>query len=285
MRTIQWLFLLCFVWLSASGQARAGEFEVKTIQYKNLVGRLYLPKTEAKVPAVIGFGGSDPSWGFADANGAMLASNGVAFIGLVYFKVDPALPPTLDHIPMEYFIGAVDFAETVEAIDARRLGVVSGSRGSEAGFLLAILDPRLRSVVMTTPSKVAWAGMTSARSAWTLRGQDIPALNLPEPNGGTQLQRFEVALRDADPVRAATFAFERIQGPILLISAEQDQVWPSTAMSQDIVNHLRAKNFAYPVTHKSYPTGHGFSQATAPEIKQMIVDHFIRTLGPGAQRP
>ncbi|MFZ6819248.1 alpha/beta hydrolase family protein [Undibacterium sp. Ji22W] len=271
--------LLCSLSLVCGiAQAQNFEFEVKKIAYKNLVAKLYLPKTSAKVPVVIAFGGSDPSWAHADANGEMMAKNGIAVIGVVYFKMAPSLPPTLDQIPMEYFIDAINYAETEAQLDATKIGVVSGSRGAEAGFLLAILDSRIKSVVITTPSKVAWGGMTSARSAWTYQGKDIPSMSLPEIENATQLERFHKALADQEQVRKAMFTFEKINGPILMISATNDQIWPCTAMTNDIVDYLKQKNFRYQVVHKSYPTGHGFSRESAPEIKQMIIDHFVQTL-------
>lgn len=269
------LLLTCTI---GTAHAQQYEFETKNIHYKNLVAKLYLPIAKEKVPAVIAFGGSDPSWAHADANGAMMASHGIAVIGLVYFKIDPSLPATFDQIPMEYFIDAINYAETHPQIDATRIGVVSGSRGSEAGFLLAILDPRIKSVVITTPSQLAWAGMTKNRSAWTYQGRDIPFLSLPDLDNATQIQRFQKALEDKTRVAEAMFAFEKIQGPILLISATEDQIWPCTSMTNDIVDYLKTKKFQFNVVHKSYPTGHGFSRETAPEIKQMIIDHFLHTL-------
>lgn len=271
--------LVCIsAFASHNALAQNFEFETRKVEYHNLVAKLYLPKTTGKVPAVIAFGGSDPSWGHADANGEMMARNGIAVVGVVYFKMDPSLPATLDQIPMEYFIKAVDYAQTVPQIDANRLGVVSGSRGAEAGFLLAILDQRIKSVVITTPSKVAWGGMTSAKSAWTYQGQDIASMSLPEVPGATQLERFQRALADQERVKKAMFSFEKINGPVLLISATNDQVWPGTAMSDDIVAYLKERNFTHSIIHKSYPTGHAFSRDTAPEIKQMIIEHFIHTL-------
>jgi pimeloyl-ACP methyl ester carboxylesterase len=281
-RTIVHLMIPTFVcfaaFVSHNAQAQNIEFETKNVEYKGLIAKLYLPKTAGKVPAVIAFGGSDPSWAHADANGEMMAKNGIAVIGAVYFKMDPSLPVSLDQIPMEYFIKAIDYAQTVPQIDANRIGVVSGSRGSEAGFLLAILDQRIKSVVITTPSKVAWGGMTSPKSAWTYQGKDIPSLSLPDLANATQLERFQLALADQEKVKKAMFSFERINGPVLLISAENDQIWPGTAMSNDIVVYLKQRNFAHSIIHKSYPTGHAFSRETAPEIKQMIIDHFIHTL-------
>lgn len=74
------------------------------------------------------------------------------------------------------------------------------------------------------------------------------------------------------------FAFEKINGPHLLLSASNDQIWPSTLMSKQTVDYLKAKQFSHQVEYKIYPTGHAFSSETAPEIKQMIIDHFVRTL-------
>jgi len=281
-RTIARLMISTFVcfapFVSHDAQAQNIEFDTKNVEYKGLIAKLYLPKTAEKIPAVIAFGGSDPSWAHADANGEMMAKNGIAVIGAVYFKMDPSLPVSLDQIPMEYFIKAIDYAQTVPQIDANRIGVVSGSRGSEAGFLLAILDQRIKSVVITTPSKVAWGGMTSPKSAWTYQGKDIPSLSLPDMTNATQLERFHLALADHEKVKKAMFSFEKINGPILLISAENDQIWPGTAMSNDIVAYLKQSKFAHSIIHKSYPTGHAFSRETAPEIKQMIIEHFIHTL-------
>ena len=271
-------FVCALLLLSGFCMAKPTEYDIKKVEYKNLIAKLYLPKTDKKVPVVIAFGGSDPSWGMADANGEMMARNGIAVIGLVYFKMDPSLPPTLDHIPLEYFIEAINYAETVPQIDAAKIGVVSGSRGSEAGFLISILDQRVKSVVITTPSHVAWGGMTTASSAWTYQGKDIPSMSLPDIKDVPQLQRFAKALEDQEQVRKAMFAFEKINGPLLLVSASNDQIWPSTPMSKQIVDYLKAKQFPHQVDHKIYPTGHGFSSETAPEIKQMIIDHFVRTL-------
>ena len=271
-------FICALLLLSGSCMAEPTEYDTKKVEYKNLIAKLYLPRTDKKVPVVIAFGGSDPSWGMADANGEMMARNGIAVIGLVYFKMDPSLPPTLDHIPLEYFIEAINYAESVPQIDAAKIGVVSGSRGSEAGFLISILDQRIKSVVITTPSHVAWGGMTTARSAWTYQGKDVPSMRLPDIKDVPQLQRFAKALEDKEQVRKAMFAFEKINGPLLLVSASNDQIWPSTPMSKQIVDYLKAKQFPHQVDHKIYPTGHGFSSETAPEIKQMIIDHFVRTL-------
>lgn len=272
--------ILSFMLFFNQAHAEFVEVEVKTVTYKNLVAKLFLPKVIGTVPAVIAFGGSDGGMNFAEANGAMIAPHGIAVLGIAYFK-EPGLPDTLDHIPIEYFINAIDYLETLPAVDGNRIGVVSGSRGSEAAFLLASMDRRIKSLAVTTPSEVAWYGMTSAQSAWTYNGMDIPALSLEPDETLPKLSRFEAALANQKLVRNSLFAFEKVNGPILMVSAENDQIWPSYAMSKDIEAYLKGHHFNYAVTHRSYPTGHMFTKETAPEIRQLIIDHFLQTLQVG----
>lgn len=278
----RWIFLfaLCFLTTFAGiASASQADYEIKTVKYKNLVASLYLPTSDHKVPVVIAFGGSDGGMNFGDANGKMIVPHGIAVLGLSYFK-SAGLPATLDRIPIEYFIEAVDYLQTLPQIDASRIGVVSGSRGSEAALLLASYDNRIRSVVVTTPSSVSWGGMTTSNSAWTLHGKDVPFLHPSLPENEPQIRRFEAALTDVEAVKQATIPIESINGPVFLVSAKNDQIWPSYSMSLGMESYLKEHNFNHSVTHSSYLTGHSFSKETAPEIRQAIVDQLVRTLSP-----
>jgi predicted esterase len=71
---------------------------------------------------------------------------------------------------------------------------------------------------------------------------------------------------------------ERINGPVFLISAQNDEIWPSTRMSNTIVEQLKKHHFKYRIRHDIYPTGHGFSREAAVSIKKSVVEQFIDTL-------
>ncbi len=276
-----YLFLLALVF-SASVQAAELAYDIKPVSYKNLVANLYLPKAAQKLPVVIAFGGAEGGLHTGNAQGELLAPHGVAVLALAYFK-EKGLPATLDQIPLDYFIRAVDFVQTVPALDASKIGVLGGSRGAEAAVLLAAFDARITSVLVTTPSSLAWYGRTIPKSAWTYQGQEIPALDIAAGENIPLVKRFEAAMQEPSQVAKARLPFEKINGPIFLISAENDQIWPSFAMSKQIVLDLQARQFRHAVQHFSYPTGHGFSQETAPVIKQQIVEHFVRTLSSPAK--
>ena len=179
--------------LSINSKAEVFEYTATKVDYKNLVANLYLPKTDKKVPVVIAFGGSEGGIGAGNANGEMMAPHGLAVLGLAFFN-EKGISKTLDQIPMEYFVNAINYLETQPSIDSSRIGLVGGSRGAEAAFLLATIDNRIKSVVVTTPSKVAWYGLTLAKSAWTYKGSDIPALSLALDSNAKLFERFQVAL-------------------------------------------------------------------------------------------
>ena len=257
--------------------AQTCAYDVLPVTSRNLVAHLYVPKMSSPMPVVIAVGGSEVGLGTGDANGELLAPHCIAVLGLAYFKAD-GLAPTLDAIPLEYFRAAVDYLQTVPAVDAKRLGMVGGSRGAELALLFAAMEPRIRSVVATTPSSHVWGGRTRDGSAWTLGGKDIAYLHLGPDAAAPQVQRFDAALDEAGSTSPARIQVEKINGPILLISATEDPVWPSFRMSLQIQTSLRDAQFPFEVRHASYRTGHGFSKETAPRIKQTIVEHFVETL-------
>jgi dienelactone hydrolase len=50
---------------------------------------------------------------------------------------------------------------------------------------------------------------------------------------------------------------EKIAGPILMISGEDDALWPSTRFSEIAADYLREAGHKYPVRHARYPdAGH-----------------------------
>jgi pimeloyl-ACP methyl ester carboxylesterase len=270
-------FLVSPLIMCVAGAAVACDYTVEKVAYKDLVAKAYLPKGERMVPAVIAFGGSEGGISTGESSGEMLAPHCIAVLALAYFK-EGALPRTLDHIPLEYFVDAVDYITQLRGIDKARLGILSGSRGSEAALLIASIDARIKSVVVTTPSEVPWYGRTQARSAWTYQGKDIPALSVDNSPVVPQATRFEKALKKVVNPDDYRIKVERINGPIFLISAQNDEIWPGTTMSNSIVEQLKTYHFQYRIRHDIYPTGHGFSRETAVSIKKSVIEQFMDTL-------
>lgn len=200
------------------------------VREKGLVGTLFLPDNEGCHPVVIILGGSEG--GLQEGGAAILASHGYAALALAYFGIDP-LPAGLYNIPLEYFKTAIDWLKSQENIDSKKLAVMGGSRGGELALLLGSTFPEIRAVI-------GYAVSRSAGSAWTYKGESV---------GGY-------------------ISVENINGPVLLISGKKDLIWPSSDMSDMVINRLAKYNHPYFYKHLSYEgAGHAISIPYFPFYK------------------
>lgn len=103
---------------------------------------------------------------------------------------------------------------------------------------LGSMYKQIKTVVAFVPANVrygACCGNNSEPYAWTWKRAPLAYVN-----GRT--------MRNPDAVRAASIAIEDTQGPILLISGEDDGVWESTRMADEAMARLNAAHFAFRVS-------------------------------------
>ncbi len=106
--------------------------------------------------------------------------------------------------------------------------------------------------------------------AWTLAGVPLPKLWEDERD-------VEVLLASVEEVRAAEVPVERTRGRVLLISGEDDRMWPCTPLSRIAEERARRHGATDRVEHVSYPdAGHGAGLppgfAVAPAIRHPVDD-------------
>jgi dienelactone hydrolase len=212
------------------------DVEETSIAEDGLVGYLYAPTKAGTYPALLILGGSD---GYIDFQKARtLASHGYVTLALDYFG-DPPLPTELVEIPLEYFKTAIDWLQTQENVDGDKIGVIGTSRGGELALLLGATYPEITAVVGYVPSGLVVGGISSTNpdevAAWALNGTPIPFYNKSKEN-----------------LEETTIPVEQIKGPILLISGEDDQIWPSFELSEIAMDRLRENDHPYPYEHLSY---------------------------------
>lgn len=229
---------------------------------------------QERLPAVITLGGSGGGLDWETAGA--LAGHGFATLALPYFGFEP-LPRSLNSIPLEYFEKALRWVARRLEVDPARIAVHGISRGGELALLLAATFPEIAAVVGVAPGSVVWQGTGKspdgrrAVSTWTYRGEELPFV--PYRMFPFKLkQAFRViawrravefvplhraSLRDRAAVERATIPVERIRGPVLLISAGDDRVWPSSEMSRGVVQRLAARGESALCAHFHFPTaGH-----------------------------
>jgi dienelactone hydrolase len=245
----------------------------RDVKVNGLVGRLFEPAKPGRRPGVVVLSGSEG--GMDEMEAALLSSHGYTTFALAYFGA-PGLPRELIEIPLEYFRGGIDWLKAQDSVDGSRLGIIGGSKGAEAALLVAATFPEFKAVVARAPSHVVWEGIGKKKSAsWSLDGRPLDFMPIGgfkrtsrDDSGSTRLvDMYRSGLDDKARVAKAVIQVERIRGGILLISGQDDQLWPSALMGEAIISRLKENHFAYPYLHLCYEgAGHSIPMMCIPAL-------------------
>lgn len=225
------------------------------VRDRGLYGRFFRPAGGEPVPGVLILGGSEGGLAsYVMREAALLAHHGFAALALAYFYAG-SLPDRLAGIPLEYFGKAIGWLRDRPSVRGDRLGVIGTSRGGELALLLGAHYPELGAVVSYSGSGLVFPSRDSREPAWTFRGKPLPWI--PNP--------FDILQAMPDQLERAEIPVERTNGPILLISGDADQVWPSTQLSQVAMDRLRRSERHYLDGFLHYPdAGHGIQPPYLP---------------------
>jgi dienelactone hydrolase len=259
----------------ARAQARrlyvADGVRTATVSERGLSGQFFEREGDEPRPGILVLGGSSGKLAFAAQVAALLAGRGFPSLALAYFGLD-GLPPHLTEIPIAYFSTAIDWLESQPAVRADALGIVGRSRGAELALLLGSRFSCIRAAIAYCPSSLLWNGLRGDvpvdLPAWREADRPIPFVSLMRPAlsevRGRILQAspvtlsplFGAALDRPVPVDAV-IPVETINGPMLLISGEDDRMWPSARMGDQIMARLNAHGHPFDSRHCRYPgAGH-----------------------------
>jgi dienelactone hydrolase len=201
-------------------------------------GEYFRPSATSSHTSVVLLGGSNGGLANGFAAG-LLASHGYPVLSLAYFD-EPGLPSELQRIPLEYFERAIAWLADQPEADPKRIIVVGASRGGEAALLIGATYPQLvRAVAAYVPSDRVYPSPTSPSvPAWTHSGK---------------------------PVASTPIAVEKITGPIFLIGAGDDQLWPSGFAVSKVAQRMRDHGRRDVTALKYAHAGHG-AGAIAPNL-------------------
>ena len=251
------------------------------IRSEGFVGTLFHPEGN-RHPGVIVLGGSEG--GLIESFAAALANRGYAALALAYFGTE-GLPKNLRLIPLEYFGRAVNWMTRHPAVAGGRVTAIGASKGGELALLLGSIYPEIGAVVAVVPSGVAFYGLgvnplSVFKSSWSLQGKPVPYVPM---RFNTSVVRamisrspleirafYDPALENTTAVGRAEINVERIRGPVLLISAEDDRMWPSTRLAQIAADRLDSSRHPFPYQHIRYQDcGHAVSLPGLPSINSV----------------
>lgn len=258
----------------------------ETVREQGLVGTFFYHSKKGPLPTIIVLGGSEG--GLKEGSAALLASYGFNTLALAYFGIDD-LPTELVHIPVDYIEQAIHWLSQQPNVDELSLGMMGTSKGGELALLCASMFSEIQAVVGYVPSSVVYQGIWQGevKSSWTYKGKEIPFAqgHIPESVLNHVQTETNIVYRDwylnvAEGEKEAEILVEKIQGPVLLISGADDQLWPADVLSERAINRLCENQHPFYYEHITFPyAGHAFGVPGLPTTRSTEVSfHHGRKL-------
>ncbi|MBU5360601.1 hypothetical protein KQI58_05865 [Enterococcus raffinosus] len=235
--------------------------EIKKIVVEKVdQGRLqgfYLKDGDAdSLGAAIVFGGSEGGCNYQKAE--ELAKAGFEVLALFFFG-KPNLPSELKQVPIELFEDALDYVKE-HFENSAKLIVLGESKGAELSLLLGSeYNQSIDKLIGIVPSSHVFYGLGSMAvetSSWTKNGQEVPYLSLVTVRKKIRLATirplmhylartfrkkpvsfrniYELCIALNENREAARIKIEKFQGELLLIAGDDDQLWPSNQMVEEL---------------------------------------------------
>lgn len=270
-------------------------FDTETLpdRYGQVDAQLYLePSTTGHAkPLLVLLGGAEGgnAWTRSrwKAQRDRFLAQGYAVLAIGYFGL-PNTPEKLDRIGIEGIHAAIVRAAQNPEINRDCVAVLGGSRGAELALLLGSRYPDIRTVVALSPSSAVFVSHTDAMvtSAFAFEGQPLPFVPMlwsatPELILGDIGGVMRKLVGNQPAMDAAAIPVEQINGPLLLVSAAQDEMWPSREMSDAMMARLNRSGFEPAHEHWALPGGHSSPTEEFLKIEAFLNAHFAPNRGTG----
>ncbi len=251
----------------------------------NVEALLYLGNGD-KQPLIVGLGGSEGgnAWesDYWKTTRDQFIAKGYAFLAVGYFKAK-GTPDTLQKIALEDVYNAITLAAKNKNINKNKIAIIGGSRGADLALLLGSYYSNINCVISIVGSNVCFPGNTNhfSTSAWSYKNEElafvpvndaaVPFLMKGDLNG-----TFEAMLQDTAAVAQAVIKVELIKGPVLFLSATKDEICPSTAMAEKMMERLKKHHYKYTYQHIAIAGGHAEPLKHFDKIFNFLATNFLK---------
>ena len=240
--------------------------------YGKVQTELHLGKGKRQ-PLIVALGGSEGGngWNMSVTYRQTLNERGYAFLPIAYFGLD-GIPEKLDRISLNGVHDAILNATKNPNINENCIAIIGVSKGAELALLLASYYSEHKAVVALSPSNVNFTSTTNPMieisfplvmntPSFSMNGQSlafVPASWKAKLKGfsGDFLGFYEDMLTNISAVELAAIKVENINGGIFLVSGKNDDLWPSTAMSEMMMERLELNNFSHHFAHLEFDGDH-----------------------------
>jgi dienelactone hydrolase len=266
--------------MSSFGLSHCYAVERLKVRDDGLVATYYYNQNTRQQPSIIVFGGSSGG-NFYDKYQNYpedLVDSGYAVLSLAYFDYNSKgdLPAKLRHIPLEYFEKAMDWMDRQPQTSKGRFAVIGNSRGGEAALLLASQYSKISTVIAIVPSAYVGGAYDNKRavtgSAWTLNGEEIPYIDYQK--AVANYSPWWKIIENIDEVQQFVIPVEKMSAAVLLLTGTKDEIWPSTEMSERIMQRLEKYHYPFPYHHIAYDAGHNIRIKSWPDALRFIKKHY-----------
>ena len=226
---------------------------------------LYLGDSDNQ-PLIVAFGGAEGGidWHRNHMKGKRdsLIQKGYAILAIGYFNAD-GTPTNLDRISLDAISDTIMNIAKNPKIDDSKIALIGGSKGGELVLNLASRFSQFKAVIAMSASNVSFPAITlySNTSSWTYKGNEVPYVPAPlkiisSALKGDHYTAFSIMLEDKEAIKKAEIQVENINGAILILSGKNDDQWPASEMSDQLIKRLKSKDFKYYYEHIKLDGGH-----------------------------
>jgi esterase/lipase len=259
--------------------------------YGKVEAKLYLGEGKRQ-PLIVAFGGSEGgnTWDKWVGYRKYLNKLGYAFLPVAYFG-EKGIPEKLDRIALNGVHDAVLKAAKNPNINENCIAIIGVSKGGELALLLASHYSEYKAVVALSPSNVNFTSTTNPMikisfpivmntPSFSMKGKSLPFVPANwyaklKGFSGDFLTFYDDMLTNVSAVELAAIKVENINGAILMISGTNDDMWPSSAMSEMMIERLELNDFSHHFEHLEFDGGHSIWVKKLGRVNNFLSKHIM----------
>jgi dienelactone hydrolase len=207
--------------------------------------------------------GSDGNEKMAVEGSKLFIEQGYSVLTLGFYKWK-GLPKNMWSIPVEYVERAARWLLSYKNNLAGKVGIIGTSTGAAYALLCASLLPEITCVIAASPYDHILEGaipgkyVRARKSTYTYKGNDVPFTPIDIIERVKILKAEAKKNPDYGLVRSMRYGYDRIvptpesrikveniNGRVLLLAPENDDMWPSEAATRRMEKVLKENNFPH----------------------------------------
>lgn len=253
------IIALLFVGYLIADSILFNRIKPKSINENGFQANYFVKENTNSKAAVILIGGGQ--WG--DYWAQQFAIKGMVGLSIPYTGKE-GLPRLPEEIELEYFEKSINWLIKQPEVDPNKIVVMGASRNAELALIIASTFPEsIKGVAAYAPSAVSWSNTVlpynsnELKPSWKYKGIDIPYVPMNKITGNEStkikmVEYWENGLAKTDFITQAAIKVEKINGPIILFSGNDDKVWPSSKMADMIEKRLEDNSFKHSFQNIKY---------------------------------